>query len=300
MAYLELKLGTIYSGQFQSWCIWLKGVMQAIINTQRLLEIQEYAITMPSGIKENLMTLTAPIELSSFLFVLRCYGSIFSECTRFPYQYKTINKWFTHSADDMPGRVVNIINVDNIGRKSKCYTTQNGVCNFPESLLNNDNYEIFFHGTRHESVQSIMDGIDLAKGQPQKDFSDGDGFYLGNTFADVWTTKWARNRPPCSAVLVFRVRKAELREDRNGLNLWGKTDQWKELVGKFRTGKANERYLRDLEEYQYIEGPLCGEGQDFNNNPTPDFKTHQLCVRSDQCAELFDRSLHSVVFFEQK
>ncbi|KAJ7340143.1 hypothetical protein OS493_002870 [Desmophyllum pertusum] len=181
----------------------------------------------------------------------------------FAYQNKTINEWFTHSTDDMPGQVVKMINVDKNGMESNCFTTQNGVRNFPESLLNNG-YEIFFHGTRQGSAQNIIeDGIDLKKGKPQKDFSDGDGFYLGNTFADVWTARWASNRPPCSAVLVFRVRRAELREGRNGLNLWRNIDQWKELVSKFRNGRANERYVCGLNEnYDLLKG-LCVGGPEL-------------------------------------
>ena len=213
----------------------------------------------------------------------------------FPYNKKCVNEWFSVPAPETRPTAVNIINVDKSGETSKCFT--NDARTFPET---NDHYKVFFHGTSHESAKNIIDdGIDLAKGKTKKDFSDGRGFYLADRFEEVWpNATWARNRPHCTAVLVFRVRITELRGNRNGLDLGSNMDRWKEVVSKFRTGIADRRFLADLDNYDFIEGPLCGEGQNFKN-PTPS-STYQLCVHSDDCARLFDQSLHSVVFFERR
>ena len=86
--------------------------------------------------------------------------------------------------------------------------------------------------------------------------------------AGVFIVAWARNRPPCSAVLEFRVAEAELRGGRNGLDLQGKIDEWKEVIQEFRGGPSRH-FRKQMQQYDFIEGPL-----------------------------LFDQNLHSVFFFE--
>lgn len=276
----KFNLGRIADDLFG---IWMKRVYpsDSYQRTASSLESQLVAILgwLIQAFTQNVMPLTAPIHKS------------------FPYNKECVNEWFSVSAPDTRPKEVNIINVDKRGEKSKCFTNDTG--KFPETSVD---YKVFFHGTSHESANNIIkDGIDLAKGKAKKDFSDGRGFYLADRFEEVWpNATWARNRPHCTAVLVFRVRITELRRNRNrnGLDLEGNIDQWKEVVSKFRTGSADGRFLANLENYDFIEGPLCGEGQNFRN-PTPS-STYQLCVHSDDCARLFDQSLHSVVFFERR
>lgn len=263
--------------------IWMKRVYPPDSNQQTASSLETQMVAtlgwLIQAFIQKVMPLAAPIHKQSF-----------------PYKKKCVNEWFSVSTPETPPRAVNIINVDKSGETSKCFT--NDARKFPET---NDPYKVFFHGTSHESAQNIIDdGIDLAKGKAKKDFSDGRGFYLADRFEEVWPNAlWARNRPHCTAVLVFRVRITELRGNRNGLDLGSNIDQWKEVVSKFRTGSADRRFLADLENYDFIEGPLCGEGQNFKN-PTPNPLTYQLCVRSDDCARLFDQSLHSVIFFERR
>ena len=100
--------------------------------------------------------------------------------SRFPYKADTVNEWFNlPPEDDWPerGEAVKVINVDKCGLARKCYRTQNEVENpFPDSL-EDDEFEVFFHGTSHESAEDIIEGgIDLGKGARKRDFSDGDGF----------------------------------------------------------------------------------------------------------------------------
>ena len=237
-------------------------------------------------------------------FVLRYSASIFTNCSRFPYQEETVNEWFTVSTEGVqPDKAVRIMNVDKDGQTKKCYTAQNPIDNFPVSL-EDDDFEMFCHGTSHDNAQDIIEcGINLTKGKGKQDFSTGDGFYLGKSFHEAY--KWTKTRGHfTSAVLVFRVNKVELRGDDNdnGLDLRKPESkkEWQAVVSQFRSGKPDKKFRKDLNRnYQFIEGPMASLS---SKNPRLDYPkqkdgTYQLCVRNEDCAELFDRSLHSVVFF---
>ena len=242
-------------------------------------------------------------------YVLRYSSRLFYKCCRFPYQENTINEWFALSIDGVQReQAVNIINVDKDGKTRKCYTAQNRVDNcFPESL-EDDEFEIFFHGTGHKSAKNIMeDGIDVTKGKKQQDFSNGDGFYLGKNFDEA--CRWARSRghpKTAAAVLVFRVNKLELRGEDNekGLDLRDLVNnnenmkEWQEVVRQFRCGPDRKFHKEIKKSYQFIEGPMASIS---GKNPLPRLRdgSYQLCVRKDLCVELFDRSLHSIVFFDK-
>lgn len=230
------------------------------------------------------------------LHVRRCPENILYKCGRFQYQPRRLNEWFTVSSDaGVRRQSVNVINVNRDGRIEKRYTTQNRVEGFPISLENED-YEVFFHGTSHDHARNIIDGgIKLTKGGERKDFSHLRGFYVTNQFDEALKNRWALKRPSVSAVLVFRVHRAYLREGRQALDLRQDEDQWKSVISAFRLGVSTNEY----DKYEFIEGPICprsGRNQS-SCNPTFHGNTYQLCVKHDNCAELFDRSLHSVVFF---
>ena len=193
---------------------------------------------------------------------------------------------------------VHIMNVDKEGQANKCYTVQNAIDTFPVSL-EDDDFEIFFHGTNHESAEDIMEGgIDLARGEEKQEFSSGDGFYLGNSFDEAF--KWYNiRRYLTSAVLIFRVKRVELRGDtrKPGLDLRQpeKKKEWKMIVSQFRSGKPNLNFRKHLNhDHKFIEGPMACPSR---KNPTQRDGTYQLCIRNNDCAKLFDRSLHSIVFF---
>ena len=174
-------------------------------------------------IKNFAVTLSLHYHLYLLLCAITCRDAVFSKCSLFPYQREKENEWFTLSLEGKREKAVNIKNVTRKGERRNSYRS---LC-IP-MLPSNVKYEIFFHATTHESAQNIIEkGIILRKGEHYKDFSDGWSFYLGKDFDDVLSTRWARNRPPCSAVLEFRVAEAELRGGRNGLDLQGKIDEWK-------------------------------------------------------------------------
>ena len=207
---------------------------------------------------------------------------------------------------DGRGRKINVINVDQDGKTRKCYTTQHEYRNFPWSLEDLEDYEVFYHGTSHQSAASIMKSIDLSRGKKERDFSSGDGFYLGNNFDEALETNWARNRPPNSAVLVYLVRRDELRsQELRSMNLEDNMEEWKEVVRLFRKqdsqtwSRNDRRSIRTIKTtYDFVEGPMASDKRDFTH-PEPIQDSYQLCVRSERCAELFDRSLHSVVFYDK-
>ena len=224
------------------------------------------------------------------------------QCNPFPFQSEKRNEWFFPRLTRRRRRAVQVINVTRImeggiPRRGESYLSLHGFDNFQS--LSGDGYELFFHGTSHISAADIVNhGIDLNRGGRKKDFSDGGGFYLCNDFIEASSAFWASNRPRCSAVLVFQVPSNKLRPGL-GLNLQGanKREKWEEVVRHFRRGSPSRRLLEELGPVHFIEGPMAGGGQNFQR-PIPNDGSYQLCIRNKDCAELFDQSLHSVVFFE--
>lgn len=277
--------------------------------------VQEFVTWLEQPRVATLKTLISTSQASSSLHVpaIECRSSTFTSYGRFLRKPNIINEWFSLSGEvddsNEQGKTVNVINVDAKGKKKKCYTRQGGNENFPESL-SNKGYEVFFHGTTQEKALDIIDGIQLQKGELNRDFSSGTGFYLSKNFDEALNTMWARKRPPNSAVVVFQVNTSKLRDDSQiyGLNLQHDLPRWREVVRlcrsypdatkSLREIKDDKRKFRDLSNFHFIEGPICSEAHHFSN-PYPIDGSYQFCVKSQVCTELFDRSLHSVVFFEQ-
>ena len=115
------------------------------------------------------------------------------------------------------------------------------------SLEDLEDYEVFYHGTGHQSALGIINNIDLAQGKLERDFSSGDGFYLGRNIDEALETNWARNRPPNSAVLVHLVRRDELRnqEQLRSTNLEDNMEEWKKVVRLFRTDRDSRESLKE-------------------------------------------------------
>ena len=257
--------------------------------------------------------LVASCDLASYLklsvskYVLNYGPSIFIKLNRFPYREDTVNEWFNlPPEDDWPerGEAVKVINVDKCGLERKCYRTQNQVENtFPDSL-EDDEYELFFHGTSQKHAKDIIEnGIDLKRGAKAQDYSDGDGFYLSKHFDEA--LKWARHRHVSFAVLVFRLKRTELRGNNNekGYDLRepAKRKKWQGVIKQFRSGKPDKKFRKEINRfYQFIEGPMASLSR---KNPNISFAvpkgdSYQICVREKNCAELFDYSLHSLVFLD--
>lgn len=297
-------------------CFWLTGVEKCgyYLPSQT---VQEFMTWLEQPRVATLKTLISTFQASSSLHApaIECRSSTLTSYPRFEREPNIINEWFFLSGEvedsNKQGKTVNAINVDAKGKKKKCYTRQGGNENFP-AFLSNENYEVFFHGTTQEKALNIIDGIQLQKGKLNRDFSSGKGFYLCKNFDEALNTMWARQRPPNSAVVVFQVNETELRRKRRfrSLDLRRPDDlpNWEDVVRLFRThlldrkslgkGKDDKKMFKDKDKYDFIEGPICSEARCFSH-PCPIDGSYQFCVKSQVCAELFDQSLHSVVFFER-
>ena len=280
------------------WSFWLKEEHKSDcqLTGETLLTI----LRLLTGSRiENLVTSEALSLLSSGLNRLRS-SEIINNCAPLLFgERRTDNTWFSLPPVGKRERAVNVIYVNRTGRSNRIYATQYGVDNFPDSLRN-ANSEIFFHGTNQSNAEKITkDGIDVEIGEENRDLSDGGGFYLSSDLNDVLGVQWARGRRPCSAVLIFKVARAELRDERNGLYLNDESEpRWEEVVRNFRRALRDRSLIRQLEPYDFLEGAISGEGQSYKN-PVPNPGSYQLCVRTNVCAHLFNRSLHSAMFFEE-
>lgn len=267
------------------------------------------------GIRAHQKIGILPMFLASKLtFSLGCL----LRCTRFPFKENAVNRWFyqiiTTASEESDGgkkrKKVRIINVDNSGEERNIYRANDQRAYFPTS---DDQFEVFFHGTESDSAKAIITGkIDVSIGYPELDFSSHGGFYVSKDFDD--SLQWARGRKyeglP-AAVLIFRVEKRELRggEEIKGLDLTSDDREWQNVVGFFRRSKVQSRarnfgdrkmdaeLRKELKGCHFIEGPISSY-REGHHTPIPDPNTYQLCVKSDTCAELFDRSLFSAIFFE--
>lgn len=281
-----------------SWCKLLEEVYTYCQPTQEtfliLLAVLKWLTRPRIG---NFVTFSA-LHLAPHR--LRCSAGIFNKCAPFPLgRSEKKDQWFLVLPTTVREQPVNAINVTREGRKANSFKVQYGVANFPDSL-SDDDFETFYHGTSHESAENIISGgIDVDMGGKKKDFSNGGGFYVCKDFNEASSTRWAKNRPPCSAVLIFRVARAEFRLKLHGLDLRKDTEKWRNVVSYFRSGEYKPKLEKKLmlNEYDFIEGPMAGEGQNFSR-PDPNKGSYQLCFRNDDCAKLFYRSIHSAVFFE--
>ena len=287
-------------------CTWIKRFDASEIQRwfQTLQEMIEWFYTPKMENVENFPRASRLfLHLKShFLHVFEHLGNVLFKCNRFPYKETVTNEWFT-LPDDKNDRKqpVKVINVDKAGKESitKCYLSQNGVDDFMNSLIDG-NHEVFFHGTGHQYAQDIIEGgIDFKKGADCQDFSNGDGFYLGEDFEEA--CRWPASRGHLKiAVLVFCVEKRELRDPYKGLDLRNNKKRWSELIKQFHSGRPAKKFVKSLREYDFIEGPMASwSSRNLNDDdPRQRHGTYQLCVKEDSCAEIFDRSLHSVIFFE--
>ena len=254
----------------------------------------------------------ALILASTLTFNLGCLLG----CSRFPYKENIVNKWFFKkfsSEDGLRQKTVRIINVDEQGREMNIYGIE--ADNFPTS---DDRFEVFFHGTNRKSAEAIIEeNIDVTIGDEALDFSDGGGFYVSDRFDN--SLQWARDeryKGESIAVLIFRVDKMQLRgptgeitgldlrDLRRNLRLWHQViELYRKSNAKShskdrRQRKEDTELRKQLKPYDFIEGPTTFSRERLGGNLLPDNETYQLCVRTDKCAELFDQSLWSAVFFE--
>lgn len=260
-----------------------------------------------SNVKDLIFLLTAKPSFNSNCSWLTCFLGY----SRFPYKEETINTWFVQefrSEDTGEHKEINVMNVDREGKRTKIYRTKGRANNFP-NCLSDDNFDVFFHGTSPDSAQAVIErGIILRKARQgeAQDFSDGDGYYVCNSFEDAldWAQRKFLHR---QSVLIYRVDK-RLKAQLGGLDLRDNKSEWLRVVTEYRQrysrrrksgGKVDTKLRADLKKLPFIEGPMTsGSGKPSSTDFDNSMGKYQLCVRNDNGVQLFNNCLHSVVFFE--
>ena len=225
------------------------------------------------------------------------------EVSRFPLLGNHTNIWLqlpeqTNDEDNynIPVCHVNILNLVTVQSLAS-----SGIRSILGGLVTKDNQNtVLFHGTDHQSACDILfRGIDLCQGRQKRDFSCGSGFYL--TDDSEKALNWAKNTTARPALLVFQVNRQEHLDNAKKLNLFENDKKWREIVSSFRSGKKTAKTRKSLCAYDLIEGPVgTMRTKDSTNEimfePKP--SSYQMCLISDDFAETFRKTLHSIIFLD--
>ena len=159
---------------------------------------------------------------------------------------------------------------------------------------------MYFHGTDHQSARNIstVRGIYLNAGRPRHDFSSGKGFYLSNNLWDSF--HWANYTATKPVILVFKTNRYVF-DASNKLDPFDSETRWQDIVYTFRSRKGTAKMRRNLNAYDVIEGPRArvktGESPSkivIERIPS----SHQICLISNEFANIFENTLHSVIFLD--
>ena len=135
---------------------------------------------------------TAEVELgelclspkSVFTPAFRCITDKSVSCGRFPHNERVVFKWLDYP---FSGETRNQIKAINVVKRAGTPWTDNNLFNAVKlnelKLGDDDEIKIFYHGTDHKFVTSIIEGIDLRKEGKRNKFSDGDSFYVTNSLS---------------------------------------------------------------------------------------------------------------------
>lgn len=294
-----------YSWLWQFKAVNLKDMWEICHNLSEDMRKFLYVLSTEIG-----FTLTRKIMFNQEFLLWRC--------SRFPYREDVTNQWFDHSirsgSEQEQQKKVRIMNVNQEGRDSFMRRIEDKTA---ELTPLNEHYEVFYHGTNHESAKNIMEyGIRLQCGREKLDFSDGEGFYVGVDFIEV--RAWALEQYGAgdnAAVLVYNVDTNQMREQINGLDLRSNKTEWQRVVreyrgsqfaephkpstsrGRVKNRSSDARYRKELKQYDFIEGPMTVRRKRKYYDYAIDNESYQLCVRTSKGATLFNQNLHSVVFF---
>ena len=225
------------------------------------------------------------------------------EDSRFPLKDDYTNIWFQlpeQTSDEENDKVpVSHINIQNL------VTVPSLASSSIRSILvglvtKEDQNTVLFHGTDHQSACDILfRGIDLCQGRQKRDFSCGSGFYLTDSSEEA--LNWAKNTTAKPALLVFQVNRQEHLVNAKKLNLFENDQKWREIVSSFRSGKKTAKTRKSLCAYDLIEGPV---GTMRRNDSTdevtfePKRSSSQVCLISNDFAETFRKTLHSIIFLD--
>ena len=219
----------------------------------------------------------------------------------FPFQAILTNSWFQlisrtdeESECEVSSSEVHIMNL---------VTEESNVGNTTQAIRNgflprDEDHVLLYHATDHFSAADIfLRGIDLCAGRQKRDFSCGSGFYLTNSLDSV--LDWAKSTTAKPAILVFQVNHQILNDARR-LNLDNNEERWSEIVSSFRSGRRTARMRKSLNSFDLIEGPVATLTASESSDEVlfePKASSHQICLVSEDYAEKFHQTLHSIIFY---
>ena len=219
----------------------------------------------------------------------------------FPFQAILTNSWFQlisrtdeESECEVSSSEVHIMNL---------VTEESNVGNTTQAIRNgflprDEDHVLLYHATDHFSAADIfLRGIDLCAGRQKRDFSCGSGFYLTNSLDSA--LDWAKSTTAKPAILVFQVNHQILNDARR-LNLDNNEERWSEIVSSFRSGRRTARMRKSLNSFDLIEGPVATLTASESSDEVlfePKASSHQICLVSEDYAEKFHQTLHSIIFY---
>ena len=219
----------------------------------------------------------------------------------FPFQAILTNSWFQlmsntdeESECEVDPCEVNIMNL---------VTEESNMGNTTQTILNgflppDEGQVLLYHATDHFSAADIfLRGIDLCAGRQKRDFSCGSGFYLTNSLDSA--LDWAKSTTAKPAILVFQVNHQILNDARR-LNLDNNEERWSEIVSSFRSGRRTAKMRKRLNSFDLIEGPVATLTASESSDEVlfePKASSHQMCLISEDYAEKFHQTLHSIIFY---
>ena len=225
------------------------------------------------------------------------------EDSRFPFKENYKEVWFQlpeQTSDEENDKVpASHIYIQNLVTEPSLASSR--ICSILDGFVTKeDQNTVLFHGTDHKSACNILfRGIDLCQGRQKRDFSCGSGFYLTDNSEEA--LNWAKNTTAKPALLVFQVNRQEHLDNAKKLNLFENDQKWREIVSSFRSGKKTAKTRKSLCAYDLIEGPV---GTMRRNDSTdeitfePKPSSSQMCLISDDFAETFRKTLHSIIFLD--
>ena len=226
-----------------------------------------------------------------------------SRVDKFPFQSDLTNSWFqlpnTNYEQSESCLYPCHVNINNL------VTTESNALKDIRSKLNGflsqrDWATTLYHGTDHHSAVDILfRGIDLRAGRQNRDFSCGSGFYLTKNLDEA--VNWAASTATKPAILVFPVNHEEKLNSAKRLDLNNDEDKWYEIVTSFRSGRRTAKTWKSVSAYDLVEGPQVTMRYDEASRELlwkPKPSSYQMCLISDDFAETFEKTLHSILFLE--
>ena len=111
---------------------------------------------------------------------------------------------------------------------------------------------------------------------------------------------WALSTTKEPAILVFQVNQKDLGGAKR-LDLKNDEDRWREIVTSFRSGRRTAKTRQSVSAYDMIEGPQATMKYDSASRELlwkRKSSSYQMCLISEDLAETFKKSLHSIFFLE--